>query len=294
MSTLLAALQQEVHRKLGHCMIRLQQYEGLMKAMVARMAVEGPPGQLQANHEHQVACASAKTLGALVGTLTGSYLVPAVPEGAGPGEGGTSQEPPAEVWFKIRHQLALPPEVYEQVKRGLAELVAMRNALVHHFLERFDLGLVADCGAADAYLDACLEQIGGHFLELKNWANVMEESRALMASFMQTPQFVDAMFHGIWPDGSVHWASSTIVACLRDAERTCAVDGWTLLDSAILFIRSSHPDHTPIRYGCRYWRQVLKKSEQFEIRTDMNPHNGRGQAWYRSREGIAENQEQAA
>jgi hypothetical protein len=290
MQTILDPLQQEVHRKLGQCMIRLQQYERLMKAVVAKMAVEGPPGQLRANHEQQIACVSTKTLGALVGALTGSYLVPAVPEGGDLGDGGTNQGHPVEGWVKIRHQLALPTERYDLVKQGLAELVAMRNAMVHRFLERFDLELEADCRAATAYLDACLQQIDVQNFELENWARGMEWSRALMASFIQTPQFEDALFHGIWPDGSIHWASSTIVTCLRDAECTCAVDGWTLLDSAILFVGSNYPDHVPSRYGCKNWRQVLKKSEQFEIRTDINSFNGRGQTWYRSRMEIAERQ----
>lgn len=288
-----ATLHQEIQPKLGICLMRLQQYERLMKAMVASMAIEGPPEQLRTNHEQQVAHASTKTLGALVGALTGRYLVPSIPEGMEPSDDEAKQEPLAEGWFKIRHQLALPPERYELIKQGLAELVAMRNALVHHFLERFDLKLEADCRAANAYLDACLQQIDGHYFELKNWARAMEQSRALMASFMRTPQFEDAMFHGIWPDGLVHWASSTIVACLRDAECTCATEGWTLLDSAILFIQVHYPDHVPIRYGCKNWRQVLKKSEQFETRTDMNSHNGRGQTWYRSRAEVTEKQEKS-
>jgi hypothetical protein len=290
MTTILDTLQQEVHRKLGQCMIRLQQYERLMKTVVAKMALEGPPGQLRANHEQQIACASTKTLGALVGAFTDSYLVPAVPEGGDPGHGGTNQGLSADGWLQIRHQLALPTERYDRVKQELAELVAMRNALVHHFLERFDLHLENDCGAAQAYLDACLEQIDGHYLELMNWARGMDESRVLIASFIQTPQFEDAICHGIWPNKTVHWPSSTLVACLRDAERTYALNGWTLLDSAILVIRSSHPDHTPSRYGCRNWRQVLKKSKQFEIRIDTNPLNGRGQAWYRSQEESVKNQ----
>ena len=39
-------LQCEVQRKLGRCMLRLQQYERLLKAMVAGMALEGPMEQL--------------------------------------------------------------------------------------------------------------------------------------------------------------------------------------------------------------------------------------------------------
>lgn len=291
----LATLQREVQRKLGRCMIRLQQYELGMKAMVANMVVEGPPAQLQAIRDQQVACASTKTLGTLVGKLTGSYLAPAVAEGAEHvGDAETGQQPPGEMWFEIRHQIALPPDRYERIKRELAELVAMRNELVHHFLERFDLGQEAGCRAGEAYLDACFEKIDAHYLTLKSWAKAMDESRESMAAFMRTPEFVDFCFHGIFPDGAVQWASSTIVTCLRNAEQACAVNGWTLLDRAIAHIRTTHPDHTPARYGCKSWRQVLKKSEQFEIRTDTNPLTGAGQAWYRSREEAAMNHDRAS
>lgn len=291
----LATLQREVQRKLGRCMMRLQQYELMMKAVVAHMALEGPPAQLQAIHNQQVACASTRTLGTLVGKLTGSYLAPAVPAGLESStDADTDQEPPGQAWFKVSHQIALPPERYEQIKRELAELVAMRNELVHHFLERFDLGQEAGCRAGEAYLDACFEKIDAHYLTLKGWAEAMNESRAWMASFIQTPQYRDFIMYGIGPDGTVHWAGSAIVACLRNAEQACAVKGWTLLDRAIAHIRTTHPEYTPTRYGCKSWRQVLKKSEQFELRTDTNPLNGAGQAWYRSREEAAMNHERAS
>jgi hypothetical protein len=41
-------LQQNVQRHLGRCMLRLQQYERLLKSMVANMAVKGRFEQLQA------------------------------------------------------------------------------------------------------------------------------------------------------------------------------------------------------------------------------------------------------
>lgn len=109
----------------------------------------------------------------------------------------------------------------------------------------------------------------------------------MMVSFMQSQQFEDAFVHGIGPDGVVHWPISTIVECLRSAEQGCAVNGWTLLDGAITFVRLSHPDQTPSKYGCKNWRQILKKSNQFDVRTDTNPLNGRGQTWYRSKKETA-------
>lgn len=292
----LPALQREVQRKLGRCMIRLQQYERSMKALVANMAVEGPPEQLHAIREQQVACASTKTLGTLIGLFTGSYLSVAASQGqAAPEDAEADDQSANQAWFRMNFRMAMPPERHAQTKQALAQLVEMRNDLVHHFLERFDLGQESGCRAADAHLDACFEQIDGHCSELTAWTKSMENARALSASFMQSPQFEDIFLHGIGPDGTMHWPISTIVECLRNAEQACAVDGWTLLHSAIEHIRGSAPDQTPKRYGCGSWRHVIHASQQFDILKKTNQDTGGVAIWYRSRpEEAAVNHQQAS
>lgn len=291
----LPALQREVQRKLGRCIIRLQQYERSMKAVVANMIVEGPPEQLPAILEQQVASARTKTLGSLVGMFTGSYLSVAASQGeSAPENAEADTKLPNQAWFRMNFSMAMSPERHAQIKLALAELVDMRNDLVHHFQERYDLGQESGCRAAEAHLDACFEQIDGHFHDLTDWVASLEQAQTMSLSFMQSQQFEDAFVHGIDPDRTVHWHISTIVECLRNAEQACEVDGWTLLDNAITFIRGTHADHTPSRYSCKNWRQVLKKSEQFEIRTDTNPLNGRGQTWYRSQKEAAMTPEKTA
>jgi hypothetical protein len=69
-----AVLQREVHRKLGRCLIRIQQYELLLKEMVAKREVSGmlfsAPAQLAASTSN----AATKTMGQLVGELTDKYF----------------------------------------------------------------------------------------------------------------------------------------------------------------------------------------------------------------------------
>ncbi|MNM17335.1 hypothetical protein D3C81_276050 [compost metagenome] len=278
----------EVQRKLGRCMICLQQYERSMKAVVANMAVEGPPEHLRVIYKQQVACASTKTLGSLVGMFCDSYLsVAALPEQPSPEDAQANAKAPNQAWFRVNFGMTMPPERHAQTKLALAELVDMRNDLVHHFLDRFDLGQESGCRAADAHLDACFERIECHLQDITTWVAGHEQARTMMVSSMQSHQFEDAFVHGIGPDGAVHWPISTIVECLRSAEQVCAVDGWTLLDSAITFVRLCHTGQTPSKYGCKNWRQILKKSNQFDVRTDTNPLNGKGQTWYRSQKETA-------
>ncbi|MBF6986486.1 OST-HTH/LOTUS domain-containing protein [Cupriavidus sp. IK-TO18] len=69
-------LQRTVQRKLGRCLLRLQQYEILLKSLVAHRDIAGPPARLQAIRDAQVVYVQKMTLGTLVGMLTDSYLTP--------------------------------------------------------------------------------------------------------------------------------------------------------------------------------------------------------------------------
>ncbi|MBT8767312.1 MULTISPECIES: OST-HTH/LOTUS domain-containing protein [Metapseudomonas] len=273
-------LQRTVQRKLGRCMLQLQQYERLLKAMVAHSELSGPAERLQELRDEKVACAHKKTLGTLVGMLTESYLkLPDLPD--------TQDQPEADngdrMWFSFRYQMELPEERYVETKAALKELVDLRNELVHHFLQRFDLWAVDGCVAAETYLDESYETIHGHYLTLRDWAKSMDEARQLMVSFMQTKEYEDAVLNGIWVDGTVHWPSSGITACLREAETKLAQAGWTPLFEAIHWIAKTYPEQTPKRYGCGSWRHVIHESQQFEIRKQSQADNGATVVWYRSR-----------
>jgi hypothetical protein len=65
----------KVQCKLGRCMLRLQQYERLLKLMVASMAVDGGPEQLQATRDEQVMSVNKKSLGVLVALFVDSHLI---------------------------------------------------------------------------------------------------------------------------------------------------------------------------------------------------------------------------
>ena len=280
----LKALQHEVQRKLGRCMLRLQQYEQLLKTMVVGMAVKGPIERFQAVQDQKLVDMRTKTLGTLVSMFTGNHLTAALPDvEAGPGDdAGTDVQSVDVAWASMRFNISMSPERYAQSKDGLAELVALRNGLIHQFLERFDIFDENGCCAAATHLDACYEQIDAHFERLKDWARSLAETQALASSFLQSKSFEDMFVHGINPDGSVCWARSTIVECLHKAETACQVGGWTSLGAAIEFIAKENRDQVPSRYGCKTWRQVLMKSGQFEVRIAVIADGAMGQTWYRS------------
>lgn len=278
-----AALHREVQRKFGRNLLRLQQYEKLMKSLIAEQDVSGPASELHNVKARQVESVSKKTLGQVVGHLTENCLASALATS----DSELSDDAPCDLtepWVRMSFRIEMADDVFNQAQQKLAALVDLRNELVHHFLEKHDIWTEPGCLAADGYLDDCFKQIDAHYEELRAWAKQISDARAYMASWAQTPEFDDFLIHGIMPGGAgVFWSCSTIVNLLRDAEMALAKGGWTLLQSAIDYISNREPGHTPKKYGCSSWRHVLHESEQFEIRKEQSAPGLPTETWYRSR-----------
>lgn len=269
--------QHEVQRLLGRCLLRLQQYERLLKAMIAVQKLSGTPETLPHALDARQAEVSDKTLGTLVGRLMGDYIMK---------EGGdlsddTPNHPGDSIHFAFRMQLNLPAESYEALKADLRELVTLRNTLVHHFIELHDLWTVDGCLRAQDALTRSYAEIDRHFEQLGTFAVHMDEARKAHAEVMQSPQFLDMVVNGIGPDGQIHWPVAGIVGALRKAFRELSIDGWVNLDAAARWVSEHQPEQTPQKYGCSRWRQVIHESGQFELRRFT--HNGQFGAWFRER-----------
>jgi len=180
-------------------MLRLQQYERLLKAMVAGMALEGPMEQLDEMRAKQVEAWSKQPLGALIGKFTGHLN----PESGLEENDCVSQKPVDKPWASSRFSIAMSPEQEAHVRRGLAELLEMRNHLVHHFIERFDISNIKDCLAASTYLDSCYQKIDENFEVLRGWAQALDAMREVMALSFQSPAIVDRFMSNIQPGASV-------------------------------------------------------------------------------------------
>ena len=266
-SARLAELHRAVQLKLGGCIWRLQQYERLLKAMVANTDLAGKPARLQALRDAQVASVHKTTLGGLVSLFTGGYLL--ADDESAPAQETDDKSPSDGLWFSFQQRVAMSAERHEAITAELKELVELRNELVHHLLERIDLGPLDRCEAAVVYLDESRATIDRHYQTLRTWAEHMDKARALAASFMNSDAFKNLLIDGIAPDGQVHWPMSGIVSSLREAEQALAPSGgqahWIELNAAVAWIARQHPDQTPKRYGCSSWRQVLNESREFEV-----------------------------
>jgi hypothetical protein len=275
--------QHEVQRKMGRCLLRLQQYEVLLKSIAAHQAIEGPGNKLQAIRDEKVDALRNKTLGHLVGVLTGSYLTTDLSESTESDATSSDGNVPATGWFRMRSTVAMSPEAYAETVEQLRELVTLRNDLVHHLVEKFNVWTLDGCRDATAYLDAAYLTIDSNYASLSALAKSLQEAHALTASFFASKAWEDFFVHGIAPEGTVDWPRTTVVALLRGVASTSSRGGWTNLSDAIAFITAHHGDQTPKRYGCSSWRHVVHESKLFEIRRDKSIDAAPGATWYRRR-----------
>lgn len=276
-----AALQHEVQRQIGRCILRLQQYEQLMKRIVVQHELSGSADlvKLKGVQAERAETFADKTLGQVVKALTGSFLTSKSLESA---QQKLETDHPAG-YICIRHNVTYSDERYDREVKELAELVELRNELVHHFVERYDMLSEAGCLAAIAHLQACYTQIDDHYFKLFERAKGIDNLRAMMASFLSSPEGEDLFVHGMSNGQVVIWAFTPIVELLRDAEQTCSQDGWTLLETAIKLINSRDRQQYPKKYGCKSWQQVIRKSNEFDIRKEKSDEAAGVRIWYRSK-----------
>lgn len=275
----LQASQREVRGLLGRCLLRLQQYEHLIKAIVAHHDIAGPAHALESIRAERIADAATKTLGTLVGYVVGSYVVT---DEVDTSDEVTDKAANDVMSFRMRTHMSMSAEDYARTEADLKELVLQRNNLVHHFIDQHDLWSLEGCRGANDALLAAYSRIDEHFEQLRGWAEHMDQARRLTAEFVQSDAFHDLVANGIAPDGTVDWPAAGIVRVLREAAGELAVDGWTPVASAGRWITERHPEQLPGKYGCSSWRQVVHESRLFELR--YRDVDGRRAAWYRPKD----------
>ena len=259
----LLTLQHEVQLLLGRCLLRLQQYERLIKAMVVYHRFSGPIHDFERSRVAQVDAKARKTLGTLVGDLLGSYVVAGESE---PAEEATTNPPAGINWFAMHMSCRLSSEDFARAENELKDMVLLRNNLVHHFIEQHDLRSLHGCRGAQSALVSAYNRIDQNLEQLREWAGTMEEMRLVLSRVLQSEEFIDLFVNGIAPDGKVDWDASGIVSALREAYCALAVDGWAPVAEAGRWVTERFPEQLPAKYGCQSWRQVVHKAPNLEIR----------------------------
>lgn len=256
------SLHQEVERRLGRCLLMLQKYEHLVKALVIYQGFAGAITETASILKARDAGVASKTLGALVRELVGGYLVSNVDEEAKP------DRPPESfvgIHVSFRARLQMTPDDLQRTEAGMRDLVALRNHLVHHFIRQHDLRTIEGCrGAKDALYESEI-RVERELEQVKVWVQDMFECLRAHACHLQSKEFEDWLVDGIAPDGSVDWNRAGVVRELLKAARAISSDTWAPVHAAAHWIAERFPEQQPAKYGCRSWREVIDRSRRFEL-----------------------------
>jgi hypothetical protein len=256
------AIQRDVQRLLGRCMVRIQQYEHTLKALLAHHEIAGPVDTLADQPAQRAQKLSGQTLGNLANKLFESFVVP---EGFERELLPEDKTPTDRASFAHSFRMTMPSEQLAQTQLAVQELVDLRNDLVHHFLSQFNLWDEQGCTDAIAYLEDSYLRIDARFQELRGWMTTMQKTREAMASFVQSEAYLDLLFNGINLDGSFEWSQTGIVRALRTQVQTLAGDDWVALETVKAQMLAHHPDQTPQKYRCSTWQQVVHESGEFDL-----------------------------
>jgi hypothetical protein len=270
----IAAQQREVQRLLGRCLLRVQQYERLLKSLLAHREIAGSLHTLEINLADRMRETSQRTLGALAQELFGSFLFSS--ERSEPERG--SEE---DASFAVRCQIQLDDADYAAQREEMKQFVSLRNRLVHCFIDDHDLGSIDGCRIAQQALIDSYVSIDSQMQRLGDWANDLHRARRIVVAHMETEAFADMFVDCIFPDGTVYWPGSSIVEAFRGAALELGRDGWTRVSEASAWIMLHYPRQVPTRYGCRSWRHTLHESGLFELQ--RREVDGQRSIYYRER-----------
>lgn len=155
-------------------MLRVQQYERLIKAMVAHYGVSGPILEVERARAARIDATARKTLGTLVGDLLGTFVVA---DKDGPVEDAPINSPENVNWFTMQMSVGLSDTDFARAEHELGELVSLRNTLVHHFIEQHDMSSVDGCCRAQDALVTAYSRIDQNLAQLREWAEKLMKAQ---------------------------------------------------------------------------------------------------------------------
>ncbi|MDT7516915.1 hypothetical protein [Rhodoferax mekongensis] len=190
------ALQKQVQRHLGRCLMRIQQFELIAKALAAHADLAGSAPELAAIQSKRIDKAFTASLGTLVKGEGTAFTNLRTLFSADDQEADALDEnklPQDQISFAFRYRRKLSPEAKEEKLRELDTLVALRNRLVHHFMEDFNIFSKEGCAQALQHLHKSYSEIDRQTLQLHEQLKGLDSVRKLQASFMQSPEFWKAI-----------------------------------------------------------------------------------------------------
>lgn len=244
----------ELLRRVGRNLVIFQQIEHSLKLLLANHKNAGPIDRYAENLQARAERVNKKMLGHLVEAYTTEVLHDA-------GEEPPKEESPDD-WLTFSFQIGVETEFLEGIRKDLKLMTDERNDLVHHFLQRWQLGSDNDVTKALAYLDEQREKVLPMHEHLRSMVQHLHDSAKMFAEFVASPDY-KKQTELMWLQ-----ASPLVTLMSEVAARHHRKDGWTYLAQAgSLAAREMPEEITSLkeRYGFKTLKKLLLGADVFEL-----------------------------
>lgn len=257
--------QRQVQRRLGRCMLSLQQSERALRALLHEADVtavhSGREGEGAAAFEVRRAFEKGRLASMTLGGLVSAFFGDVAVEVSAPSERQRKSDGhDSRLSIGWSFKLPLDQSRLDAMQSSMREMVTLRNEWVHHLVDRFDLQSVEGCARALEGLQAGYEKAERFRLELMGIVKAMVDARKHMAAFHASVEGQQILRTGKMP-----LEGSAILNALRNAVHasTPLDDGTVLLRDVLERLPLLHPDERPESYGYASWPQVIHESRVF-------------------------------
>ena len=255
--------QRQVQRWMGRCMISLQQSERMLKALLVdsqismRMpaAAIGPPHITRAYEQGKVA---NMTLGGLVGLFCSEVMVAEAREEPEV----VSEEFPSQLAFDTHFSISVDQAEHVKLIASMREMVQLRNDLVHHLIERFNLTCLEGCADALAFLQSAYERAENFRKQLNQFGEQMLVSRQHIQELLTSKSFLNFLTTGKAP-----LSCTSMMDAMKAAFDACGgqKSGFVLLHAYTAWLEQHRPDENYEKYDRVSWAQLIHESGVYRI-----------------------------
>lgn len=257
----------EVLQKIGRNVVLFQQIEAALKFLVSNSAIETHGTRLSDATERRLDEVKRSTLGQLVAPFARTLR----PEPASADAEEAADLATDEVCIRFRFSIETDSAFVDTHNTRMAEVVAARNELIHHFLPRWDSTAPDGSTAAASWLDVQHAQARLMFDQLQSFVTSLREGRQELATYLAS----DEGARQIELDFLRH---SRIVIHLGDiAIQMKRPDGWTLLSLAgQLLWKHASEEMTARRerYGHATLKALVLATELFDVKEEPTASAG--------------------
>lgn len=258
--------QSRVLQKIGGNILLYQQFEILLKHLLAKAEISGRATEIQEAHTKQVAALSKQTMG----QLTTSFLETMLSETSDISEG----EVPVDltgVWVSIRINLKVGKEYIERKRNILKIIVAERNYLVHHFITKYSLSSVENCIEAVSELNQQRAQLELEIDEIRAIIDRVETENKDIAAFLQSAAGKQAFI-------SSFAQREPLTTILKIIEMQIPQkDGWANLTTAMQCVQKEASEEFALlrkKYKVNALKAFIVETGLFEVEEEMTPKGG--------------------